>query len=162
MSTIYTFHQECAALGAVPAGDDELLIYDTSAGITKNLTVAQLVAGPDTVTAGTTSAAFAASGITVASTLLSVNTLTDPTQAGQEAIILFPSTTAIITVAPVAATIGGSTVTPTGATKITFTGTSDAPSGSIVLTASSTSKWYITGGTFAKTTLGAPLYITTT
>jgi hypothetical protein len=58
MSTIYTFHQECAALGAVPAADDELLIYDTSAGVTKNLTVAQLVQGPSTITSGTTAASL--------------------------------------------------------------------------------------------------------
>jgi hypothetical protein len=160
MSTIYTFHQECAALGAVPAADDELLIYDTSAGITKNLTVAQLVAGPSAVTAGTTAASLSASGVTVLQTTLGAFTLADPTQAGQEATIIFPTSTAVKTITAVA-TIGGSTISPAGATVITFTGTSDAPSGSIVLTATSTSKWYITGGTFAKTTLGAPLYITT-
>ena len=162
MSTIYTFHQECAALGAVPAGDDELLIYDTSAGITKNLTVANLVAGPSSVTAATTSAVIAASGITVMSTLASVATLTDPTQAGQEVSILFPSTTAIITVAPVAATILGSTVTATGATKITYNSTASAVAGSITLIASSTAKWFIKSVVSSYSTLGAPVNITTT
>ena len=143
MSTIYTFQQECAALGAVPAVDDELLIYDTSAGITKNLTVAQLVAGPDTVTAGTTLASIAASGITVLQTTLGAFTLADPTQAGQEVTVVFPTSTGIRTVTGAAATIGGSTVTVTGATRITHTPTSDAFSGSFTLVSTSTSKWYI-------------------
>jgi hypothetical protein len=160
MSTIYTFHQECAALGAVPAADDELLIYDTSAGVTKNVTAAFLGQAAQTVTSGTTAASLNGFGITLLQTTLGAFTLTDPTQAGQETKILFPSSTGVKTVTTVA-TIAGSTISPTGATVITFTGTSDAPSGSIVLTASSTAKWYITGGTFAKTTLGAPLYITT-
>jgi hypothetical protein len=161
MSTIYTFHQECAALGAVPAADDELLIYDTSAGVTKNVTAAFLRQSAQTVTSGTTAASLNGYGITLLQTTLGAFTLADPTQAGQVTSILFPSSTAVKTVTTAAATIGGSTISPTGASVITFTGTSDAPSGSIVLTASSTSKWYITGGTMAKTTLGAPLYITT-
>ena len=160
MSTIYTFHQECAALGAVPAGDDELLIYDTSAGITKNVTANLLRDSARTVTSGTTAASLNAYGVTLLQTTLGAFTLSDPTQAGQETTILFPSSTGVKTITAVA-TIGGSTISPTGATVITFTGTSDAPSGSIRLTASSTAKWYITGGTFAKTTLGASLYITT-
>jgi hypothetical protein len=161
MSTIYTFHQECAALGAVPAGDDELLIYDTSAGVTKNVTMAFLQEGVRTVTSGTTAASLNGYGITLLQTTLGAFTLADPTQAGQETTILFPTSTGIKTITAAAATIGGSTITPAGASVITFTGTSDAPSGSIRLTASSTAKWYITGGTMAKTTLGAPLYITT-
>jgi hypothetical protein len=161
MSTIYTFHQECAALGAVPAADDELLIYDTSAGVTKNLTVAQLVQGPSPITSGTTAASLNGYGVTLLQTTLGAFTLADPTQAGQETTILFPASTGIKTVTMAAATFAGSTISPSSATVITFTGTSDAPSGSITMTASSTSKWYITGGTFAKTTLGAPLYITT-
>lgn len=161
MSTIYTFHQECAALGAVPAADDELLIYDTSAGVTKNVTASFLREGARTVTSGTTAASLNAYGVTLLQTTLGAFTLSDPTQAGQETAILFPSSTGVKTITTAGATIGGSTISPTGASVITFTGTSDAPSGSIRLTASSTSKWYITGGTFAKTTLGAPLYITT-
>lgn len=161
MSTIYTFHQECSALGAVPAGSDELLIYDDSAGRTKNVTVALAAESPRTVTTGTTAASFSGYGITLTQTSLGAFTLADPTQAGQKTTILFPTSTGVKTVTTAAATIGGSTISPTGATVITFTGTSDAPSGSIELTASSTAKWYITGGTFAKTTLGAPLYITT-
>jgi len=161
MSTIYTFHQECAALGAVPAADDELLIYDTSAGVTKNVTAAFLGQAAQTVTSGTTAASLNGYGITLLQTTLGAFTLTDPTQAGQETKILFPASTGIKTITMAAATFAGSTITPSGASVITFPGTSDAPSGSIVLTASSTAKWYITGGTFAKTTLGAPLYITT-
>ena len=161
MSTIYTFHQECAALGAAPAADDELLIYDTSAGVTKNVTASFLRQSAQTVTSGTTAASLNGYGITLLQTTLGAFTLADPTQAGQETKILFPSSTGVKTITAAAATIAGSTITSSGASVITFTGTSDAPSGSIVLTASSTSKWYITGGTFAKTTLGAPLYITT-
>lgn len=143
MSTIYVFQSEVPALGAVPASDDVLLVYDTSAGRTKSVTGALMREGSRTVTAGTTSAAFTGYGVNVASTLASANTITDPTQAGQEMTIIFPSSTAIVTVAPVAATILGSTVTPTGATKITHTGTSDALSGSITLIAQSTAKWAI-------------------
>jgi hypothetical protein len=162
MSTIYTFHQECAALGAVPASDDELLIYDTSAGVTKNVTFAELQGGGGTITTGTTAANISNNGITVTQTSAGAFTLDDPTIAGMKKTIIFPTSTGIKTIAAAAATIGGSTVTPAGAATITFTGTSDAPSGSIELIATSTSKWYVTGGTFAKTTLGAPLYITTT
>lgn len=162
MSTIYTFHQECAALGAVPAADDELLIYDTSAGVTKNVTAAFLGQSAQTVTSGTTAANLNGYGITLLQTTLGAFTLTDPTQAGQRTTILFPTSTGVKTITAAAATIAGSTLGTAGAaTVITFTGTSDAPSGSIELTASSTAKWYITGGTHAKTTLGAPLYITT-
>jgi hypothetical protein len=143
MATIYTFHQECAALGEIPAVDDELLIYDTSAGVTKNVTAALLAEQARTVTSGTTLAAFTGYGVTLTQTTLGVFTLTDPTKAGQETTIVFPSSTGIKTVAPVAATIGGSTVTVGGATKITHTGTSDALSGSITLISTSTSKWYI-------------------
>jgi hypothetical protein len=143
MSTIYVFQSEVPALGAVPASDDVLLVYDTSAGRTKSVTAALVAEAQRTVTAGSTSTNFTAYGVTVSSTLAKVYTLDDPTQAGQEVTILFPSSTAIQTVAPVAATIGGSTVSPTGATKITHTGTSDALSGAISLIASSTAKWYI-------------------
>lgn len=162
MSTIYVFQSEVPALGAVPAADDVLLVYDTSAGRTKSVTGALLGESARTVTAGTTSAAFNAYGVTVASTLETVATLTDPTQAGQETTIVFPSSTAIQTVAPVAATILGSTVTPTGATKITHTGTSEALSGSITLIATSTAKWAIKSVVQGYTTLGAPATITTT
>jgi hypothetical protein len=37
MSTIYTFHQECAAASDLAAAD-EFLVYDDSAGVTKNVT----------------------------------------------------------------------------------------------------------------------------
>jgi len=94
--------------------------------------------------------------------LLAVNTLTDPTAAGARTTIIFPSSTAIQTVAPVAATILGSTVTPTGAAKITHTGTSDALSGSITLVARSTAQWAIESLVTGYTTLGAPATITTT
>jgi len=161
MSTIYTFHEECAALGAVPASDDELLIYDTSAGITKNVTYALLQGGGGTITTGTTAANISNNGITVTQTSAGAFTLTDPDIAGVQKTIMFPASTGVKTITTAAATIGGSTISSSSAVVITFTGTSDSPSGSIVLTASSTSKWYITGGTFAKTTLGAPLYITT-
>lgn len=148
-------------MGAAPAGDDELLIYDTSAAATKNITVGQLMGGGETVTAGTTAANLGGFGVTLLQTTLGAFTLTDPVSAGQRTTILFPSSTGIKTVTTAAATIAGSTISPAGASVITFTGTSDAPSGSVSLVASSTSKWYIDGGTFAKTTLGAPLYITT-
>lgn len=39
MSTIYTFHQECPALAEAPAQSDVVLIYDTSAGVTKRISV---------------------------------------------------------------------------------------------------------------------------
>jgi hypothetical protein len=162
MSTIYVFHTECPAHSGAPLAADRVLMYNSSSGRTEYVTAALLAESGRTVTAGTTSGAFAASGITRSSTLLTVATLTDPTQAGQETTIVFPSSTAISTVAPVAATILGSTVTPTGATKITNTPTSDAVAGSITLVAISTAQWVIKGGTMAKTTLGAPLYITTT
>jgi hypothetical protein len=44
MSTIYTFHQECAAASDV-ATDDLILVYDTSAGTTKKISQALLVSG---------------------------------------------------------------------------------------------------------------------
>ena len=162
MSTIYVFQAECPAHSGAPLAADRLVMYNSSSGRTEYVTAALLAESGRTVTAGTTSAAFAASGITRASTLASVNTLTDPTQAGQETTIIFPSSTAIVTVAPVAATILGSTVSPTGATKITHTPTSDAHSGSITLIAASTAQWAIKSVCAAVTTLGAPLYITTT
>jgi hypothetical protein len=161
MSTIYVFQSEVPALGAVPASDDVLLVYDTSAGRTKSVTAALLGESQRTVTSGTTAASLNGYGVTLLQTTLGAFTLSDPTQSGQETKILFPSSTGVKTITCAAATIAGSTISPTGASVITFTGTSDAPSGAIELTASSTSKWYITGGTFAKTTLGAPLYITT-
>jgi hypothetical protein len=160
MSTIYVFQSEVPALGEAPASDDVLLVYDTSAGRTKSITAGQVGSAGGTITTGTTAAAFSNNGITVTQTTLGAFTLSDPTAAGTRKTIIFPTSTGIKTVTTVA-TIGGSTISPAGATVITFTGTSDAPSGSIELTATSTSKWYITGGTFAKTTLGAPLYITT-
>ncbi len=162
MSTIYVFQAEVPALGAVPASDDVFLVYDTSAGRTKSVTGALMGESARTVTAGTTSGAFAASGITRASTLATVATLTDPTQAGQETTIVFPSSTAIQTVSPVAATILGSTVTPTGATKITHGGQASAVGGSITLVAVSTAQWAIKSVCTGYTTLGAPLDITTT
>ena len=160
MSTIYVFNAECPALGEIPAVDDVLLLYDTSAARTKTVTAALMAEQARTVTSGTTAAAFTGYGVTVTQTTLGVFSLTDPTKAGQETTIVFPSSTGIKTVAPVAATIGGSTVSPTGATKITFTGTSDAPSASITLISTSTSKWYIKSVAAAYTTLGAPLYVT--
>jgi hypothetical protein len=143
MSTIYTFQSEPSALGAVPAADDVALVYDTSAGRTKNVTFGLLAETARTVTSGTTATAFTGYGITLTQTTLGAFSLSDPTQAGQETTIVFPSSTGIKTVTPVAATIGGSTVTVGGATKITFTGTSDAMSSSITLLSTSTSKWYI-------------------
>lgn len=143
MSTIYVFQNEVPALGAVPAVDDVLLVYDTSAGRTKSVTAALAAEQARTVTAGSTGTNFTAYGISVSSTLAKTYTLDDPVQAGQEAVIIFPSSTAIQTVAPVAATINGSTVTVGAATKITHTGTSDALGGVITLIASSTSKWNI-------------------
>ena len=162
MSTIYVFHSECPAHVGAPLATDRILMWNSTSGRTEYVSAALIQESGRSVTIGTTSAAFAASGITRASTLAGVNTITDPTQAGQEMTILFPSTTAITTVAPVAATILGSTVTMTGATKITNTPTSDAVAGSITLIAASTAQWFIKGGTSAKTTLGAPIYITTT
>jgi hypothetical protein len=44
MSTIYVFHQECAAATDI-ATDDVLLVYDTSAGVTKKITQGLLVSG---------------------------------------------------------------------------------------------------------------------
>ncbi len=162
MSTIYVFQTDTPAHSGVPLAADKFLMFNSASGRTENVTAAAMAESGRTVTAGTTSAAFGASGISVASTLLAVNTLTDPTQAGQETTIIFPSSTAIRTVAPVAATILGSTVTATGATKITNTPTSDAVGASITLIARSTSQWMIKSVVSAYTTLGAPLYITTT
>ena len=142
MSTIYVFQNE-TAVSTPPASSDVLPLFSQAAGRTRSVTAALLAESARTVTAATTSAAMAASAIAVASTLAAANTLTDPTQAGQETTIIFPSSTAIQTVAPVAATINGSTVTVGSATKITHTGTSDALGGTITLIASSTSKWNI-------------------
>jgi hypothetical protein len=143
MSTIYVFNSECPAHSGAPLAADRFLMWNSSSGRTEYVTAALMAESGRTVTAGTTASAFSASGITQASTLAAVNTLTDPTQAGQETTIIFPSSTAIQTIAPVAATILGSTVTPTGATKITHAGTSDALSGSITLIARSTAQWAI-------------------
>ncbi len=154
MSTIYVFQAECPAhTGAVLAAD-RILMWNSVTGRTEYVTGALAAEAGRTVTAGTTSGAFAASGITAASTLATVATLTDPTQAGQETTIIFPSSTAVQTVAPVAATILGSTVTVTGATKVTHAGTSDAVAGSITLIARSTALWAIKsiGGTGITTT----------
>lgn len=144
--TEYTFQTECPAHSGAPLGTDRILMWNSTSGRTEYVVASLLAEAGRTVTAGTTSGAFAASGITRASTLASVATLTDPTQAGQETTILFPSSTAIVTVAPVAATIFGSTGGPAGAggaTKITSTPTSDAFAGSITLIANSTAQWYI-------------------
>ena len=162
MSTIYVFQTECPAHSGAPLAADRFLMWNSASGRTEYVTGAVMAESGRTVTAGTTSGAFAASGITRASTLLSAATLTDPTQAGQETTILFPSTTAIITVAPVAATILGSTVTATGATKITYASTASAVPGSITLIANSTSQWYIKSVVTSYSTLGAPVNITTT
>lgn len=141
--TEYTYQVECAALGGVPASDDKLLIYDTSTGITKNVTYANLMGGGGTVTSGTTAAAFSNNGITTAQTSAGAFSLTDPDMAGLEKIILFPASTGIRTVTPAGATILGSTVNPTGATVITVTGTSDQVSASVTLVAASTAIWYV-------------------
>lgn len=162
MSTIFVFKADTPVRSTVPLAADSFLIHNSASGRVENVTAALMAESGRTVTAGTTSSAFAASGITKASTLLAVNTLTDPTQAGQETTIIFPSSTAIQTVAPVAATILGSTVTPTGATKITHTGTSDALSGSITLIAASTAQWSIKSLVTGYTTLGAPASVTST
>jgi hypothetical protein len=46
MSTIYTFQAECPALAESPAGDDVVLIYDTSAGRTKYMATSYLAGAP--------------------------------------------------------------------------------------------------------------------
>lgn len=154
MSTIYAFQESEASLTTPPGATDALVIYSASAKATRQVPAALVGEAARSVTAGTTSAAYAGFGIFLSSTLLSVNTITDPTQKGQEMTVLFPPSTAIITVAPVAATIIGSTVTAAGATKITKTGTSDGVGGSITLIAASTAQWYIKsiGGTQITTT----------
>lgn len=145
MSTIFAFDTDTPVRSTPPLATDKMLIHNATLGRKENVLFGLAMEGGRAVTAGTTSAAFAASGITTASTLLAVNTLTDPTYGGAETTIIFPSSTAIQTVAPVAATILGSTVTPTGATKITHAGTSDALSGSITLIARTTGQWAIKG-----------------
>lgn len=145
MSTIYVFQSECPAHSGAPLAADRVLMWNSVSGRTEYATAAILAESGRTVTAGTTSGAFGASGVTTVSTLATVATLTDPTQAGQETTFIFPSSTAIQTIAPVAATILGSTVSPTGATKITHAGTSDALSGSLTLIARSTAQWAIKG-----------------
>lgn len=162
MSTIYTFHSEPPALGEVPAANDVFPIYDTSAGRTKNVTAGLMAESARSVTAGTTAASLNAYGITLLQTTLGAFTLSDPTQAGQETTILFPASTGIKTVTCAAATLRGSTNASSTATVITHAGTSDAAGGSITLIASSTSVWYIKGGTFPKSTLGAPVIFTFT
>ncbi len=142
MSSIYAFNEETQHSGGVLAAD-KMLLWNSANGRTEAVTVGLVVEGGRTVTAATTSSAMTATGINTASTLLAVNTLTDPTVPGQRTTIIFPTSTAIQTVAPVAATILGSTVTFTGATKITHTGTSDALSGSITLSARTTGQWVI-------------------
>lgn len=143
MSTIYVFDQELSALGAVPAGDDILLLHDTSAGSKRYITAALLAETARTVTAGTTAASFNGYGITIASTGAADHTLADPTQAGQETTILFPSSTSTRSVAPAAATILGTTGAPSGGTKLTVTGTTGSPSASVTLVAATTAIWYV-------------------
>ena len=145
MSTIYTFHQECAALGAVPAADDELLIYDASAARVKNVTAAFLGAAAPTVTTGTTLSNMSNNGITLAQSSAAVYTLTAPTLSGVEKTILFPASTGTRTVTPSGAAVLGSTISPSGATVITVTGTSDIVSASITLVSQGTTNWYIVG-----------------
>ncbi len=165
MSTIYVFQTECPAHTGAPLAADRILMWNSSSGRTEYVTAALVAEAGRTVTAGTTSGAFAASGITTASTLATIATLTDPTQAGQETTILFPSTTAIHTVSPVAATIFGSTGGPAGAggaTKITNTPTSDAFAASITLIAQSTSKWFIKSLVGSLSTAFGPAQVKTT
>ena len=161
MSTIYVFQTECPAHSGAPLAADRFLMYNSSSGRTEYITAALMQESGRTVTAGTTLANLNAFGITLLQTTLGAFTLTDPTQAGQETTIIFPSSTGIKTVTTAAATIGGSTINSSSATIIAYTGTSDAVAGTITLIATSTAKWYIKGGTSAKTTLGAPIYITT-
>ena len=145
MSTIYTFHEECSALGEIPAADDELLIYDTSAGRTKNVTAAFLGGAAPTVTTGTTLSNVSNSGITLAQTSAVAYTLTAPTLSGVEKTILFPASTGVRTVTPTGAVILGSTISPGGATVATVTGTSDTVSASLTLVSQGTTNWYIVG-----------------
>ena len=75
MSTIYVFQAECPAHSGAPLAADRVLMWNSSSGRTEYVTAAVLAESGRTVTAGTTSAAFAASGIITASTLLAVNTV---------------------------------------------------------------------------------------
>lgn len=143
MSTIFVFQADTPALGAVPASDDVLLVYDTSAGRSKNMTVGQLQGAGGTVTAGTTAAAFSNNGITIAQTSVGAFSLTAPDQVGLEKVILFPSSTGVRSVTPAGATVLGSTISPSGATVLTVTGTSDSVSASLTLVAATTAIWYI-------------------
>ncbi len=150
--TEYSFHNQ-ETLVTVMGATDEMFGCNSS-GTPRRFSNTAIAEPPRAVTAATTASAMKASGINLASTLLSANTLADPTYAGERTTIMFPSSTAIQTVAPVAATIIGSTVTVTGATKITRTPTSDAVGASITLSAQSTSQWFIEaiGGTGITTT----------
>jgi hypothetical protein len=100
---------------------------------------------PRTLTTGTTAANLQAFGITVLQTSAGSFTLNDPLVAGLQTEILFPASTGTRTVTCAAATINGSTVSPSSAQVLTMTGTSNNVSGSVALVAQSTSKWHLLG-----------------
>lgn len=84
MSTIYTFHEECSAASDV-ANDDEFLMFDTSAGRTKNVTAAVMrqyqgsAVSITTATAAITAASHAGKVIVIEATPC---TLTLPATSG--------------------------------------------------------------------------------
>lgn len=90
MSTIYTFHQECPALAEAPAQNDVLLVYDTSAGTTKKITVdylGGLFSAPVATTATTltiTAAAHAGRTVAINSTAPIAITLPQATATGNK------------------------------------------------------------------------------
>jgi hypothetical protein len=81
MSTIYTFQAECPELAESPAGDDVVLVYDTSTGRTKYVKTSYLAGSPAAVVATTattlsvTAAAHAGRTVVVNSTASTAITL---------------------------------------------------------------------------------------
>lgn len=90
MSTIYTFHQECAALSEAPARTDVVLLYDTSAGTTKRIATDYLAGATSTpvdTTATTltiTAAAHANRTVTISSAAPIAITLPQATGTGNK------------------------------------------------------------------------------
>jgi hypothetical protein len=87
MSTIYTFHQECPAATDV-ATNDLVLVYDTSAGVTKSVSQALLVSGASGVvdttatTLTVTATQHAGKIVTISSTAAIAVTLPQATGTG--------------------------------------------------------------------------------
>ena len=142
MSTIFTIQNE-AAVDAL-AVDDKILIYDTSAGLTKTQTGAQ--SQDKVVTAETTATNLANTGVSVlgnTTTATQAYLLADPV-AGRRKMIVNASLSTLSKTVTVGSTASGySSLTRIGTsdTIMTFTGAN----ASIELVGVSATKWQIAG-----------------